>query len=429
MRAITETLNRMGKKRKITDKLGPGLITGASDTDPSNIATYSQIGAQFGYQMLWTAWFLYPLMAAIQEISSRIGRVTGQGLGTNIGRYYPRWLLYGIMALLLFANTINLGADLGAMGSALQLLIGGPAIGYSIFFGLLCVLLEVFIKYDRFAHILKWLTLVLFSYVGTAFAAQVDWPQALKNFLLPTLQLKADYMMGLVAVFGTSISPYLFFWQASQEVEIERETPGKKALKAAPQQAPDELKRIQIDTYAGMALSQFISFFIVVTAAATLPNLGIKEVPTAAQTAEALRPLAGDFAFFLFSIGIIGTGLLSVPALAGSAAYAVAETMRWPEGLSRNPRQAKGFYGVVALTTLIGAAINFFDINPIKALYVSAVINGLVAVPIMVLMMLLASRTKTMGKFVVSPGLKVLGWFATAVMAVAGGGLIVNLFI
>ena len=419
----------MRKKIALLKQLGPGLITGASDEDPCNIATYSQIGAQFGYGLLWTTWLLYPLMMAIQEISSRIGRVTGQGLTTNIRRFYSRRLLYGIVLLLTFANTINLGADLAAMGTALALLIKGPPLVYVVALGTLSVVLEIFVKYDSYVRYLKWLTLVLFAYVGTAFAARVDWGQALHNLVLPKLQFNARYLTGIIAIFGSTISPYLFFWQAAQEVEVKRETPGAKTLKNAPQQALPEFKRIHIDTTFGMALSQIIAFFIMLTAAATLPALGLKEVPTATEAARALRPITGDFAFFLFTLGIVGTGLLAIPALAGATAYAVAETLKWPEGLARTPLEAKGFYAVIAVTMLIGAGFGLMEINPMQALYVSAVINGFISVPIMVVILFLGSKKEVMGAFTLPIKLKFFGWLATTAMGIAAIGLIITWFL
>ncbi|WP_028990390.1 divalent metal cation transporter [Thermithiobacillus tepidarius DSM 3134] len=422
--AIADALPR--KKPSLLRQLGPGLITGASDDDPGGIATYSQVGAQFGYQMLWTAWFLYPLMGGIQEICARIGRVTGHGIAGNIRRHHSPWLLYGTVALLLLANVINLGADIGAMGAALHLLIGGPMLLYAALFAIVSVLLQVFMHFESYTRVLKWLTLALFAYVGTAFAIRIDWGQVLHGFLVPTVIFRSDYLMGLVALFGTTISPYLFFWQASQEVETQRETPGEEALRKAPRQAPAQLQRIRIDTYVGMAFSNLIAFFIMLTAAATLHAHGGTQIQTATQAAEALRPVAGQFAFLLFSLGIIGTGLLAVPVLAGSAAYAVGEALKWPVGLARRPLEAKGFYGIIAAATFVGVGFDFLDINPIQALYLSAVLNGLVAVPIMVLMMRMAMRPKIMGRFVLPPRLLIVGWLATAVMAAAAVALILN---
>lgn len=410
-------------------RLGPGFITGAADEDPSNIATYSQVGAQFGYAMLWTTWFLYPLVVAIQEISGRIGRVTGRGLAANLHRYYPPWFAYAMVALLIVANLINIGADLAAMAASLRLLVGGHAILYAVGFGLLSAVLEIVVTYDKYAQVLKWFTVTLLAYVATAFVAHVDWVQAMRNFTLPSVQPNAGFLMGIVAILGTTISPYLFFWQSSQEVEIERETPGEDALLRRPSQAPTELRRIRLDTLAGMGVSQIIALFIVVTAAATLGPLGLKEVPDAAQAAQALRPIGGHFAVLLFSLGVIGTGLLAVPALAGSAAYAGAEVLGWREGLSRRPREAIGFYAILGLTTIGGAALDVAHINPMKALYLSAILNGIIAAPMMVLIMRMASRPHIMGRFVLTPALKIGGWLATASMLASVLALIAQAFV
>jgi len=405
------------KKQSLWARLGPGLITGAADDDPSGIATYSQVGAGFGYGILWTAFFTFPLMVGIQTVSARIGRVTGQGLAANIRRHYPPWLLYGIVVLLLIANTINIAADIGAMGAALKLLIGGPAHWYAIAFGLVSLALQIFVPFPRYAPILKALTLALLAYVATVFVVEVPWREVLFQTLLPSLSLQADYLVAVVAVFGTTISPYLFFWQASQEVEDQRAAPGEEPLIKAPDQARAELQRIKIDTYVGMGFSNLVAFFIMLTAVVTLHLHGITDIQTSAQAAQALRPLAGDFAFVLFAAGIVGTGLLAVPVLAGSAAYAVAEAFKWRIGLGRQLLQARGFYTIVIIATVLGVALNFTPIDPIKALFWSAVINGVISVPIMVVMMLMAIRKDVMGTFVITRRLTVLGWLATASMA------------
>jgi len=406
------------KKQSLWARLGPGLITGAADDDPSGIATYSQVGAGFGYGILWTAFFTLPLMVGIQTVSARIGRVTGQGLAANIRRHYPSWLLYGIVVLLLIANTINIAADIGAMGAALNLLVGGPAHWYAIAFGLVSLLLQVFVPFPRYAPILKALTLALLAYVATVFVVKVPWGEVFYQTIMPSLSLKADYVVAVVAVFGTTISPYLFFWQASQEVEDQRAAPGEEPLITAPEQARAQLRRIKIDTYIGMGFSNLVAFFIMLTAAVTLHLHGITDIQTSTQAAQALRPLAGDFAFALFSAGIVGTGLLAVPILAGSAAYAVAEAFKWRIGLGLQLLQARGFYTIVVIATILGVALNFTPIDPIKALFWSAVINGVVAVPIMAVMMLMAMRVDIMGPFVITRRLTVLGWLATATMAI-----------
>ncbi len=405
-------------------KLGPGLITGASDDDPSGIGTYSQVGAQFGYAMLWTMLFSYPLMSAIQEISARIGRVTGQGIAGNMRQYYPRWLTYIIAGLLVVANVINLGADIGAMGSALKLLIGGSALVYSALFILTSVLLQVFVPYGKYVNLLKWLTLVLFAYVGTVFVVRVPWAEALRGTFFPAIEFKADYFAGLIAVLGTTISPYLFFWQASEEVEEILSNPEEDALKQSPRQAREQIGRIKADTYLGMGFSNLIAFFIILTAAVTLHAPGKTDIASAAQAAEALRPVAGNFAFLLFTLGIVGTGLLALPVLAGSAAYAVSGALNWRRAsLERKASQAKRFYSVLAISTLIGLGLNFTPIDPIKALFWAAVINGVLAGPVMIVIMLMATNPRVMGQFTLSRRLRITGWLATVVMLVAAGGL------
>jgi NRAMP (natural resistance-associated macrophage protein)-like metal ion transporter len=400
-------------------KLGPGLITGAADDDPSGIATYSQAGAQFGFGMLWTLLFTYPLMVGIQIVSARIGRVTGHGLATNIRRHYPGWLLYGIVGLLLVANTINIGADLAAMGDALKMVVGGPHKLYAVGFGLLSVLLQVFIPYSRYVRVLKWLTLALLAYVGTMFVVHIPWTQLFTKALLPQLSWQPAYITTIVAVFGTTISPYLFFWQASQEVEELRANPNAQPLKEEPSQARADFTRIKIDTYIGMGFSNLVAFFIMLTTAVTLNAHGITDIQTSAQAAQALRPVAGEFAFTLFSMGIIGTGLLAIPVLAGSAAYAMAGAFKWKSSLEDEPAMAPRFYGIIVISTLVGVALGFTPIDPIKALYWSAVINGVISVPIMTVMMLMAARTDIMGRLVITRKLKMLGWLCTAVMATA----------
>jgi NRAMP (natural resistance-associated macrophage protein)-like metal ion transporter len=406
-------------KPRLLRALGPGLITGASDDDPSGIATYSQAGAQFGFAISWTMLFSYPLMVAIQQISARIGRTTGKGIASNIRQHYAPWLLQSIVALLFIANAINIGADLGAMGDALKLLLGGPRLIYVILFGVTCAILQIFMEYTRYVGVLKWLTLALLAYFGTIMVVQVPWAEAARGFFVPTFLPDAAFWTTVVAVLGTTISPYLFFWQASQEVEDIRAEPERKPLVKAPRQGPDAIERIRLDTLIGMALSNLVALAIIFTTAATLHVGGITNIETSAQAAEALRPLAGPLAFTLFALGIIGTGLLAVPVLAGSAAYAVGEARKWPVGLGRKPKQAKAFYATLTIATMIGVALNFSPINPIRALYWSAVINGVVAVPVMIIMMHMTANPKVMGKFPVSDGLRSVGWIATAVMAAA----------
>jgi NRAMP (natural resistance-associated macrophage protein)-like metal ion transporter len=411
----------------ILEKLGPGLITGAADDDPSGIAAYSQGGAQFGYSLLWTLFFTYPLMVGIQLVSARIGRVSGYGLAGNIRRNYPAPMLYGLIGLLLVANTINIGADIGAMADALALLIGGPRHAYIVAIGVICVVLQVFISYVRYVRVLKWLTLSLFSYVGVVFAVDIPWAEVLREVLIPTVSLKAEYVTTVVAIFGTTISPYLFFWQASQECEDLRAVKADKPLRNHPEQAIPHMRRMKIDTFIGMGFSNLIAFFIMLTTAATLHAHGMTDIQTSAQAAEALRPLAGRFAFLLFSMGIIGTGLLAVPILAGSSAFALTETFRWRRGLDLTPLRGARFYGVIAASTLIGVALGFSHIDPIKALYWAAVVNGVISAPIMAVMMLMSANPKVMGEFVIGTRLKVLGWAATAVMAAAVGFMLLQM--
>lgn len=415
------------RKKPLLQRLGPGLITGAADDDPSGIAAYSQVGAQFGYGMLWSVFFTLPLMVGIQIVSARIGRVTGHGLAANIRQHFPPWLLYGLVSLLLVANTINIAADMGAMGAALKLLIGGHEHLYIVLFALISLALQIFIPFPRYSPILKCLTLVLFAYVGTVFVVRVPWGEVVYHTFIPSISLSPEYIVGVLAVFGTTISPYLFFWQASQEVEEQRAAPGEEPLREAPEQAVEHLQRIKFDTYVGMTYSNLIAFFIILTTAVTLHVHGLTDIQTSAQAAGALRPIAGEFAFLLFSVGIIGTGLLAVPILAGSAAYAVAETFKWPIGLGLRLLEARGFYGIITVATLLGVGFNFTSIDPIKALIWSAVINGVIAVPIMVVLMLMAMRPSIMGQFVITRQLKILGWLATFVMIVTALTFLITL--
>jgi NRAMP (natural resistance-associated macrophage protein)-like metal ion transporter len=399
--------------------IGPGLITGASDDDPSGIATYSQAGARFGFATCWTLVATYPLMSAVQMISARIGRTTGHGIAGNLARCYPRWLLVVMVSLLVAANTINIGADLGAMADASALVLGGPPQLYLLAFALFCALTEVLAKYKRYVRLLKWLTLALFAYVATLFLVDVPWGEALRSMVVPDISLEPAYVTMIVAVLGTTISPYLFFWQASEEAEEVKEDPRSEPLKCAPLEARREFERIELDTMIGMAFSNLVALAIMLTAASTLHAANITNIETSAQAAEALRPIAGDYASLIFAIGIIGTGLLAVPVLAGSAAYALGEAVGKPVGLARKPRKAKTFYGTIVAATLLGAGMNFTAIDPIEALYWSAVINGVVAVPVMAMMMLMARRHDIMGRLPVSGPLHWLGWLATLLMAAA----------
>ena len=414
---------KLPDRPKLADIMGPGLITGASDDDPSGIATYSQAGAQFGYTLGWTLLLTYPLMCAIQMISAQIGRVTGRGLAGNMRLHYPAPLLYALVSILLVANVINIGADLGAMAAALKLLVDAPAVIYIAGFAVATTLAEVFMRYTRYASVLRWLTLSLFAYVGTVFIVGVPWGKVAENLVLPRISFGGDYLTVVVAVFGTTISPYLFFWQASEEVDNAREDPEAEPLIKAPAQAPRQLARIQLDTLVGMGFSNIIALFIMLTTAATLNAHGVKDIQTSSQAAEALRPIAGEFAFAIFALGIIGTGLLAVPVLAGSVGYAVGEAFRWRVGLAQLPGRAPAFYATIAAATLVGAALNFTPLDPIKALFWSAVLNGVAAVPIMVMIMLMGSREAVMGPFTLKPLLRTLGWVATAVMGAAAVGM------
>jgi NRAMP (natural resistance-associated macrophage protein)-like metal ion transporter len=398
--------------------LGPGLVTGAADDDPSGIGTHSQVGAQFGYGLAWTFVLSFPLMVVIQQVAAEIGRVTGAGIARNLRRHYPRPLLWAMVTLLLVANVVNLGADLSAMGAALALLAGGNAMLYTLLFGIVCVVLEVTLSYPRYAAILKWTTLSLFTYVAVVAVAQVPWGRALTALVVPELQWNAAYATAMVAILGTTISPYLFFWQAAQEIEEEHRHHAKP-LCLTPREAGPELKRIRTDTLVGMAFSSIVSLAIVFATAATLNANGITDIETSAQAAEALRPVAGQFAFAMFALGIIGTGLLAVPVLAGSAAYAVTEMAGKAGSLDAKPLQARLFYATIAVTTLAGAALTSVAIDPVRALYWAAVVNGVLAAPLMAVMMLIVRNPRAMGRLTLSPGATILGWAATLVMAAA----------
>jgi NRAMP (natural resistance-associated macrophage protein)-like metal ion transporter len=408
-------------------QLGPGLVTGAADDDPSGIATYSQAGAQFGYSMLWTVLFTYPLMVGIQMVSARLGCITGRGLAANVKAVFPRPVLYGIVGLLLIANTINIAADIAAMGEALRLLLGGPAHLYCVALGLLCLGLQVFLRYADYVRYLKWLTLALLSYVAVIFTVHVPWGALMSEMVRPRLVLDHNTISMIVAVFGTTISPYLFFWQAAQEMEDVRagiaRNGGGSMLPHATEVARHHVRRIRWDTYIGMGFSNLIAFFIILSTAATLHAAGVADIQTSAQAAEALRPLGGQTTFLLFSLGIIGTGMLAVPVLAGSAAYAVSESFDWQSGLDMKVHQAHEFYGIIAIATVGGVALTFTHLDPMRALVWSAQMNGVIAVPIMAIMMLLAVREDVMGRFVIRPRLRRLGWIATGVMAVTVAGM------
>ena len=400
--------------------VGPGVVTGAADDDPSGIATYSQAGARFGTGLLWTVFLTLPFMIAIQLVSARIGRQSGRGITANLRLHTPAAFVFTVVSLLLVANTINIAADIAAMGEALQLVVGGGQHFHSVVFGVVTVLLQVFVPYRRLAPILKWLTLSLFVYVAAAFTLRIPWAKVLHDLVVPQVEINAGFWLMVVAILGTTISPYLFFWQASQEVE-EMRIGGIEAVDESADVVRRALRRMRLDTIVGMVFSNGVAFFVMLTAAIALHGAGIRDIETSAQAAQALRPLAGEFAFLLFSIGIISTGLLAVPVLASSAAYAVAEAMGWPEGLERHWREAKGFYSIVALATIVGTGLDFTPIDPMQALVWSAVINGVAAVPIMAAMMLLAGNPKVMGVRTVRRKTRAFGWGAVLLMVGAVG--------
>lgn len=410
--------------KEFVRRLGPGLITGAADDDPSGIATYSQAGSQFRFALVWTLLITTPLMIGIQMLSARIGWVTGEGLTANINKMFPRWLTKTLVGLLVVANTINIAADIGAMGEAARLLLGGPLALYVLGFGTLCIATQVFFSYERTVRVLKWLTLVLFAYVAVILTVHVPWRQVISESLHPwsfipeSVSLK-DYTAMVVAVLGTTISPYLFFWQASQEVEDTHRRPESQALRLHPEYAAEHLSRIKQDTYVGMIFSNVVALCIVIAAAVTLNMQGITDIQTSSQAAEALRPVAGDFAFAVFALGIIGTGLLAVPVLAGSAAYAVSELYGWKASLSHGFREAKGFYLIIIAATGIGTLMGYFEVDPIKALVWSAVVNGVISVPIMAALMWIGQSERLMGPYTISARHRFFGWSATLVMALA----------
>lgn len=410
--------------------MGPGFITGASDDDPSGIGTYAQTGAQFGYTQLWTAFFSFPFMTIVQEMCGRIGMVTGKGLAGVIKTHYAKSVLYVAVLLLVVANTINIGADLGAMASSAQLLVGIPFIYWLLGLTIVVLLLEIFIPYPVYARILKYLTFSLFAYIIAAFAIKQDWSKIVYATFIPTLSFNKDYLLNIVAILGTTISPYLFFWQADEEVEEEIEHHKLRAMgKGIPRVNNRDIGEMRFDTIVGMFFSNLVMFFIIVTTASTLGSHGINTIQTADQAASALRPIAGDFAFLLFAAGIIGTGLLAVPVLAGSAAYALSETFNWKEGLGKSFTQAHGFYGVITLATLIGLLVNFTPIKPFQMLYYTAILNGICAPPLLVLIMLIGSNKKIMGKYTNGPLSNGMGWIITGLITLSVVFMIVSLFL
>src|SRR5664279_4102903 len=416
--------NPEDEEDSLSSRLGPGLITGAADDDPSGIATYSQAGAQFRFALVWTLFLTTPLMIGIQMLSARIGWVTHEGLATNIGKMCPRWLTLSLIGLLVVANTINIAADLGAMAEAVKLLAGGPQPVFVVFFGALCIATQIYFSYERTVRVLKYLTLALFAYVAVVLSVSVPWQQAITESLHPWRYMPPgvstkDYAAMVVAVLGTTISPYLFFWQASQEVEDNHRRPHARSLRDHPEYITEHLSRIKEDTIIGMGFSNVIALCIVVATAVTLNRHGITAIQTSAQAAEALRPVAGEFAFAVFAGGIVGTGLLAVPVLAGSAAYAVSELFGWRRGLSHGFREARGFYLIIIAATGIGTAMGAFELDPIKALVWSAIVNGVISVPIMVVLMLIGQSKRLMGNYTITLRHRFFGWAATLVMAAA----------
>jgi len=427
-RAAETARGRLANTRDLAQRLGPGLITGAADDDPSGIATYSQAGSQFRFGLVWTLLLTTPLMIGIQMLSARIGWVTGQGLAANIAKVCPRWLTMSLVVLLVVANTINIAADIGAMAEAARLLAGGPRVPFIVGFGAVCVLGQVFFSYERSVRVLKWLTLALFSYVAVVMVVHVPWRQATAESLQPWAFLPAgtqlsDYASMVVAVLGTTISPYLFFWQASQEVEELQSRPSSRHHSAAERLAPAlagaHLRRIRLDTWVGMSFSNLVALCIVLATAVTLNLNGVTNIQTSGEAAEALRPVAGGFAFAVFALGIVGTGLLAVPVLAGSAAYAVSEVFSWKASLAHGFHEARGFYAIIIAATGIGALMSVFELDPIKALVWSAIVNGVISVPIMAVMLWIGQSRRVMGALTMSGSHRVLGWAATGIMAVA----------
>ena len=407
----------MRNERRAALRLGPGLITGACNDDPSSVGTYSQVGAQFGFGLAWTLPFSFPLLVAVQEISARMARVTGCGIAGNLRRHTPRWLAAALVTLLSMANVFNLAANLGAMSAVLRLLLAAPALLYVALLGTAAVLFEMLTRYAHYVQLLRWLSLSLLSYVACAFVVNVPWNQVVHALLWPPLSSSPQYVLAVLAALGTTLSPYLLFWQAQQEVEDGRHQRGAAALLDSLEQAPREFARIRLDTLIGMGLSSVVALFIVITTASTLHVQGVQTIQTAAEAAEALRAVGGRFTFILFALGIIGAGLMTLPALSNSTAYAIGELMSWRVGRRYAPGHARGFYATIALATALAVALNFTSLNPIRALYWSAVLNGVIAVPLLAAVMYLATRARVMGPLPLPAGLRTLGWAASAVMA------------
>ncbi|HVZ67799.1 MAG TPA: divalent metal cation transporter [Patescibacteria group bacterium] len=408
------------KIKKILKVLGPGFITGASDDDPSGIATYSQTGAQFGYQQLWMALFSFPLMTVVQEMCGRIGMVTGKGIAVIVKENYSKTILLIAVSLLVIANTINIGADLGAMASSAQLIVGIPFVILLLIFTVLTLLLEIFVPYPTYAKILKYLTFSLFAYIATAFVVRENWSKILSSTIIPHITLSEEYYMNIVAILGTTISPYLFFWQADEEIEEEISHHKLKAMgKGVPRVIKKDIREMRLDTIVGMFFSNLVMFFIILVAGSAFHNNGILIIGTADQAASALRPFAGEFAFLLFAAGIIGTGFLAVPVLAGSAAYAISESFNWKAGLGLKFKRAHGFYGVITIATVVGLIVNFTPIRPFQMLYYTAVINGIVAPPLLIIILLISNNKKIMGIHTNSKFSNIMGIITAFIMFIA----------
>lgn len=420
---IHRTIARQSLRAKIGKfwhQLGPGLTTGAADDDPSGIATYSQAGSQFGFRMLWTAVWSFPLMSVVQEMCARIGLVTGRGLAANIRQEFPRWVLYTCAFLLFAANAFNIGADLGAMAAAVQLLAPGASF-IALIVGFVCLSLglQIFVSYSRYARFLKWVALILVVYILAALSLRsIHWGEVARAFFIPGIEFSADQIILLCAIFGTTISPYLFFWQTSQEVEEQILEGQTTAADRRHEVNPAHIRAMRTDVWSGMLFSNVIMFFIMLTSAAVLYPAGIRTIATAAQAAEALRPLAGSGASLLFAVGIIGIGLLAVPVLAGSAAYALSESFRWREGLYRRLRDAYAFYGVIAVAMIVGLLMNMLGFDPIRGLVYAAVANGILAPIILFFIVRLSSNRRLMGEFASGPRTRVLGWIVTGFMGI-----------